>query len=55
MHIETKHEVRKRLRGDTSLIEGRCDCGDVSEQNNSLRNELQTEKDRIEEIKKSLK
>ena len=54
MHSETKHEVRKRLRGDTSLIEGRCDCGDVSEQNNSLRNELQTEKDRIEEIKQEL-
>ena len=54
IHTETMHEVRKRLRGDTSLIEGRCDCGDVNEQNIALKIEIQAKKEEIEGMKLEL-
>ena len=54
MHMETKHEARKRSRGDTSLVEGRCDCDDVSKENERLNNDLRTEKERKEAIELQL-
>ena len=54
-HIQTKHEVRKRFRGDTSsLVEGRCDCDDVSKENERLNNDLRAEKERKEAIELEL-
>ena len=49
-HTDLKHEARKRFRGDTSLIEGRCDCADISDQYEIQKNELQAEKERIKEM-----
>ena len=54
VHTETAHEARKRLRGDTSLVEGRCDCEIVSEENKSLRNELHDRKDEVKQLKLEL-
>ena len=39
-HIESKHELRKRLRADTSLLESRCDCTEVSKENEILNSEI---------------
>ena len=54
MHNESKHEARKRLRGDTSLLETRCDCLEVNEENKALRNDLKAEKESREGIKLEL-
>ena len=42
------------MRAETSLLEGRCDCDDVNKENEQLKDDLKTEKDKREALELEL-